>query len=115
MDSPQDPRFHVARLESALYVHLNDESKYQAVLDRVRALALAHGRIVSWVLAQDKCEELRRLDSDKRLERAIRFWQRPDMDTKGVLGLLSLKGGGVPPNSTKEKSAKKRLFLAKKR
>ena len=64
--SPEDPRFHTAPFDSALYVHPHNEPKYQAVLDRARSFALAQGRTLTWVLAQDKSEELSRLDSDER-------------------------------------------------
>ena len=91
--SPEDPRFHTAPFDSALYAHPNNEPKYQAVLVRARSFAIVQGRTVSWVLARDKSEELSRLDSDKRREKAIRFWQRHDMDTKGIPGLLPLVEG----------------------
>ena len=71
--NPDDPRFHTAPFDSALYIHPNNEPKYQAVLDRARSFARVQKRTVSWVSAQDKCEELSRLSGDQRREKTIRF------------------------------------------
>ena len=88
----KDPRAQTQEFVNAMYVHPNNEPKYYAIQTRAIEFAKREQEAILWVEAKDKPYNFSEpgLSREAREARKVRWLQKHDMETKGIMGLFPL-------------------------
>ena len=88
----QDPRAHAPEFVNALYVHPNNEPKYYVIQTQANEFAKRSCEAILWVEAKDKPYNFSEpgLSREAKQARKVRWLQKHDMETKGIMGRFPL-------------------------